>query len=129
MSPETSVAFNSASTLLRVMPPPIFLASREPSFVALLMLPPTFSAESFPLISSAATLPPTAETLTFVPLETATLFVMSFAVTSFSATDIRCSHKGASIPMSEMRKNLSRADTGIEKQQADIGERQRRNHQ
>ena len=52
------------------------------------MLPPTFSAESFPLISSAATLPPTAETLTFVPLETATLFVMSFAVTSFSATDI-----------------------------------------
>ena len=35
-----------------------------------------------------------------------------------------CSHKGASIQMSEMRKYLSRADTGVEKQQANIRERQ-----
>ena len=30
--------------------------------------------------------------------------------------------------MSEMRKYLSRADTGVEEQQANIRERQRRNH-
>ena len=36
--------------------------------------------------------------------------------------DIRCNHKGASIPVSEMREYLSRAYTWLEEQQANIGE-------
>ena len=50
------------------------------------------------------------------------VFVTSLVLWAMSAY-IRCNHKGASIPVSEMREYLSRADTGIEKQQANIGER------